>query len=334
VAPKNAKGYTQVRDGVLEHHESMSFAEIAVFHHLLNCAVRTEQRATKLGCEVGFCPNMSGRRLAEDMGKSRDAVHRALRRLEKAEYITRREDGILVHNFNGNQVAVKQAGPDHGRPESRPWVAVKPANPGRKTGQPRPENRPPNRRDVGDEGNVGDDLGEVSDFAPESAPVHWDSAIRNVVIDESWLHAEIDDFQNEAGVQLTRAEYEHESEQLRLKLLEDTRLRACIRKADGKPSAESRFKGLATYTSGWFKRAIRMKAQRLNRSARASPRAEPEYQRPDPDETAKSIAACKRDHERERIKGGRDWYCPDSCGWTQLLPREQWRENRRNVRNG
>lgn len=103
---------------------------------------------------------------------------------------------------------------------------------------------------------------------PFSQPVYWDEAEQQVVIDEDWLHNEIDNYQTEAGVRLTRKEYEHEAEQLRLKLLADPRLRALMRKANGEPSVESQFKRLATFTAGHFKSAIRQKANREKRPER------------------------------------------------------------------
>ena len=139
-------------------------------------------------------------------------------------------------------------------------------------------------------------FGELSESAPPG-PVHWDSAIQNVVIDEDWLRDEIEDYQHEAGVELTRREYEHEAEQLRLKLLADPRLRACIRKANGKPSSESQFKRLATFTAGWFKSAIRMKAERANRPARASPNSAP-ARRERTDEALRQVMRETLDEEK------------------------------------
>lgn len=299
-----AEGFAPVRDGILEHHSEMSFAEIAVFHHLLNCAVRSERKAETLGCKVGFCPDMTGNRLAAAMGKSRDSVQRALRALAchgkaKRRFITRTPDGIMVHNFDGtgaveipDEPAVKQASPDHGRPEYRPVPAVKQAGAGRNIGQD-------NRRDVGD---VGDVFGAN---APQPHPVHWDSAIRNVVIDKGWLRGELEEYQREAGVVLTEPEYEHEAEQLRLELLRDARLRACIRKANGKPSTDSKFKALATYTSGWFKRALRFKAGRAGQS-RASPNSAPARRQRTSDAMKQVMQETLEEEQREQQAGDRE----------------------------
>jgi hypothetical protein len=144
------------------------------------------------------------------------------------------------------------------------------------------------------------DLGENSVSAPTPAvyAVYWDSTIQNVVINEEWLRDEIGEYQHEAGVELTRPEYEHEAEQLRLKLLEDTRLRACIRKANGKPSGSAQFKRLATYTAGWFRRAVRMKAERTNRPARASP-PKTFGQLKDQDTASRIQRARERDQRKE-----------------------------------
>jgi len=166
-------GYAKVRDGVLDHHKRMSFAEIAVFHHLLNRANRTSRRGA-----LGLCPGLTGNRLAEDMGKSRDAIQRALKSLEAGKYVSRTEDGIFVHKFNGqpeSEVAVKQAGPDHGRPENLPVPAGKPASAGRNSGRSRPGNRPPNRS-TGDVGDVGDVMSASKSPTSRSPPKRfwWD----------------------------------------------------------------------------------------------------------------------------------------------------------------
>jgi len=53
------------------------------------------------------------------------------------------------------------------------------------------------------------------------------------------------------------------------------------------------------------------------------------YMQPDPAaeaEESAAVRACKRDHEREGKRGRRFAFCPDACGWKQLLPREEWNE--------
>ncbi len=72
----------------------MTFAEIAVFHHLLSRANRMEVRG-----EVGLCAGLGIRQLAIDMGKSRNATKKALRALESAGYVKLCKDGIFIPKF-------------------------------------------------------------------------------------------------------------------------------------------------------------------------------------------------------------------------------------------
>lgn len=141
------------------------------------------------------------------------------------------------------------------------------------------------------------DLSEIALEVATATHVHWDAAIQNVVLDEDWLRDEISEFQSEAGAHLTLAEYQHEAEQLRLKLLEDPRLRACIRKANGKPSSPAQFKRLETFTLGWFKRAVRLKAGRQARPARASPVTKAQHANADAERRKQRILEAE---ERER----------------------------------
>lgn len=91
--------------------------------------------------------------------------------------------------------------------------------------------------------------------------VFWEPERNDVVINEDWLKDELTDYTKEAGVTFSRKEYEQAKEDLRLLLLGDSRLRALLKKKDGKPSADSQFKRLATLTVGHFQRAIRNKAK-------------------------------------------------------------------------
>ncbi len=72
----------------------MTFAEIAVFHHLLSRANRMGVRG-----EVGLCAGLGIRQLAIDMGKSRNATKKALRGLESAGYLKLCKDGIFIPKF-------------------------------------------------------------------------------------------------------------------------------------------------------------------------------------------------------------------------------------------
>lgn len=116
-----------------------------------------------------------------------------------------------------------------------------------------------------------DPRGASSDAPLGNPPVYWDNGTRDITIDRDWLRAELAEIQRESGQMLTRGEYDREREALRLKLLETPRQRACLVTQAGKRSKPSQFKALATYTVGWFSRAIRLKAQRANQPARASP---------------------------------------------------------------
>ena len=142
------KPFAPTRIGLKEHHPHMTFAEIAVFQHLLLGAIRTPQLAAKRGHAVGFVEGATGNRIADEMGKSRDAIQRALRGLEwnektKRRYITRTPMGVQIHNFDGTEYS-EEAGRNVDQPGFRP--AGKQADPGRKTGRPRPENRPTLRK--------------------------------------------------------------------------------------------------------------------------------------------------------------------------------------------
>jgi len=94
------------------------------------------------------------------------------------------------------------------------------------------------------------------------------------VVNEDWLRAEIGDYTDEAGVEFLRGEYLEELESLRLKLLAEPRLRAVLRKSNGKPSAPSQFKRLESLTVGWFKQAIRRKAKYAHGKARPRSKVE------------------------------------------------------------
>jgi hypothetical protein len=93
---KDERGFARVRDGVLDHHREMSYPEIAVFHHLVNKAIRSPRKG-----RVGLC-KFGTRALAEDMGKSRGSILRAVKGLEDRHYVERTDEGILVLNFNGD----------------------------------------------------------------------------------------------------------------------------------------------------------------------------------------------------------------------------------------
>ena len=281
--PKQKRPFAPVRDGVLEHHKKMTWSEIAVFHHLLNRANRSENKG-----HVGLCAGLTGRRLAVELGKNRNTTQRALNGLFAKGYIESVSDGFFIPKFNA-EVAVIEANSQPNPTKYELPPALIGATGGSNKRHPRVKYEPPPvqiratsgsntshpslLRDVDVSEDVSED--ERSGATAPPGPVHWDGSIQQVVIDEDWLRSEIEDYQHEAGVQLTRREYEHEAEQLRLKLLENTRLRACIRKADGKPSTDSQFKRLATFTAGWFKRAVRMKAERANHPVRASPNSAP-----------------------------------------------------------
>jgi hypothetical protein len=100
---------------------------------------------------------------------------------------------------------------------------------------------------------------------PLSPNVYWDTEQNQVAIDKEWLWSKLRDFVKEAGVEFVTDDYEKAREDLRLKLLSDTRLRAVLRKADGEPSKPSQFRRLGTYTVTWFETAIRQKAKYQNR---------------------------------------------------------------------
>jgi hypothetical protein len=100
---------------------------------------------------------------------------------------------------------------------------------------------------------------------PLSPNVYWDTEQNQVVIEKEWLWSKLRDFVKEAGVEFVTDDYEKAREDLRLKLLSDTRLRAVLRKADGEPSKPSQFRRLETYTVTWFETAIRQKAKYQNR---------------------------------------------------------------------
>jgi len=155
---------------------------------------------------------------------------------------------------------------------------------------------------------------------PPPRRVHWDSATRNVEIDEEWLRGELEDIQAAAGVVLTRDEYERERERLRLKLLEQPHMRACIRKSDGKPSSDSQFRRMETHTVTWFSTAIRRKADRARgqaqKKAPSDVAREAQLGRVEPE------SPCSLDHAKpeNRVRG--DPYrgvvtvmCREKCGW-------------------
>ncbi len=117
---KDERGFARVRDGVLDHHREMSYPEIAVFHHLVNRAIRSPRKG-----RVGLCPGLGTRALAEDMGKSRGSVMGAVQSLEDRKYIERTEEGILVLNFDGGAPQLHPK-PAHGK--SRPTGRAGPSH--------------------------------------------------------------------------------------------------------------------------------------------------------------------------------------------------------------
>jgi hypothetical protein len=96
--------------------------------------------------------------------------------------------------------------------------------------------------------------------------VYWDNETNEVEIDRDWLRAEIRQYSLDIGSVLTEEDFRREKEALRRELLRDNRLKACLVKADGKPSSPSKFKALASYTVSHFKRALDFKAGRNNRA--------------------------------------------------------------------
>ena len=346
--PKQKRPFAPVRDGILEHHAKMTWAEIAVFHHLLSRANRTE---TVRSGPIGLCSGLTGNKVAMEMNKSRGATHKALsglegtkgpRGIQRRPYIKQSRAGIVVLNFDpdlesaAGQIPAGQI-PAGQIPAGQIPAGQIPAG----TGQIPATSRPDSSRNRPDSGHpsllrdvdVSEDVDDLSGVADDSGlseltelgPVHWEGALERLVVDEDWLHDEIDDYQRKAGVQLTRMEYLEMVEDLRMELVRDPRMRACIKLASGKPSSKSQFKRLATYTAGRFLKAIQQKAKRASRSA--APRVEPIYERPDPEKTARSIRACTRDHAKEKVQGSEVWFCPDSCGWTERLPEGQRRKS-------
>lgn len=85
-----------VRDGILEHHKSLTLPETAVLHRLFNLAIRQESKGP-----VGLCRDPeTGRRigiraLASGMAKDRKTIRRAVEGLEKKRYIGRSRDGTF-----------------------------------------------------------------------------------------------------------------------------------------------------------------------------------------------------------------------------------------------
>jgi DNA-binding transcriptional MocR family regulator len=110
--------FTLVRDGVVEHHKKMTWPEIGVFHHLLSRATRNQEYGA-----VGLCRGLGSRAVAEDMGKDRNTVRRAMQGLEAARYIKRTSEGVLVLNFNGNDRQIHQT-PEAERPAAGSSLAA------------------------------------------------------------------------------------------------------------------------------------------------------------------------------------------------------------------
>lgn len=174
------------------------------------------------------------------------------------------------------------------------------------------------------------DLGATA--PPEKPPaVYWDNGIKNAVIDKDWLREELREYSADIGAVLTEVEYGSAAESLRRELLRDPRLRACLLKADGKPSSASKFKAMAAYTVSFFKKELDFKARRQPTNGQYKKRLDAfrdlDREWGDRDQQiAKAIAACKRDHEREAIRGDphakegyRLEWCPDGCGWQRRI---------------
>ena len=95
--------------------------------------------------------------------------------------------------------------------------------------------------------------------------VYWDSNENDVVINDEWLREQVTSFASEAlgdNQRFTRDDYDAVKEAMRLHLLEEPRMRACLVKSNGKPSAPAQFKRLESTCVTYFKRAIRRKAGR------------------------------------------------------------------------
>lgn len=164
-------------------------------------------------------------------------------------------------------------------------------------------------KDKDKEGSFGGASDDAPLETPPVPPVYWDNATRDVVLDRDWLRGELQEIQREAKQVLTVAEYDQEREALRLKLLENPRQRACLLTHAGKRSSPSQFKSMATYTVGWFSRAIRMKAQRACQPARASPNS-PQARRERTDAAFREVMAEtleeERNAERQKKRDGSD----------------------------
>jgi hypothetical protein len=264
-------GYAKVRDGVLEHHPKMSFAEIAVFHHLLN---RANRKDTKRWGPIGLCHGLTGNRIADDMGKSREATHRALRGLEtptvsRPKYIERRHDGIFIFNFDpaGKPPGLKRSHRLENRPAGIQPAGIPPVagwDPAQIRLESRPDPagiQPPNRSTGDGRRETGEIFARPTAAPPDRTPAaYWDSGIGNVVLDKDWLREELREYSTSVGVVLNEEDYSRQHERLRREFLRDPRLRACIRKADGKPSTEAKFKAMASYVVSRFKEALDRKA--------------------------------------------------------------------------
>ena len=330
----------------------MTWAEIAVFSHLLNRANRSATNG-----RVGLCAGLTGRKLAKYMNKSREATQRALSGLAgtkgpngpRLRYLEISKDGILVLNFEpeaasaptelekasalgrlpsgldpsrwpGSQPGGGGLDPSRKWPGSQPGVARIPAGSGLDP------SHPSLLRDV----DVSEDVDVLcgASSAAGDPVVFWDNEKEALSIDEEWLRGEIVEYQEKVGVVLTRKEYELEARRLELELLRDTRRRACIKLAsNGKPSSAKQFKMLRTYTLGRFKEAIQRKHDRSSKqSSRPAAVEQAEtYLRRGHDEAKADKArmdACKLDHSSSsgRLKGADVWFCVDRCGWTERLP--------------
>ena len=170
---------------------------------------------------------------------------------------------------------------------------------------PRTSSQRSSRADLLDHGLTGSLVPGCSSDSDESAlvatngdtpKVHWDNARQAVELDEDWLRSELATLSAEANAVLTRPEFDYELEQLRLRCIADPRLRACLRKQNGKPSAPAQFKRMSSLAVSHFSQAIRNKARRM--PARASP--PPTFgQLKDIDTASRIQKARERDQRKE-----------------------------------
>lgn len=101
--------------------------------------------------------------------------------------------------------------------------------------------------------------------APSEPPsVYWDTEKNDLILDKDWLRKEIREYSDTVGAFLNESEFESCREALKRELLRDSRLKACLRKSDGRPSTPAKFKALASYTVSLFKKQIGWKADRAS----------------------------------------------------------------------